>query len=104
MQCRTFIAARVDAIHVPYQGSGSMLIDLIGGQIDYRFDTMTAAMAKRMNADITKVLAMPDVAEKFEQYGAEDGGGSNEKFGNFIVAEANKWARVVKAAGDKVEA
>ena len=152
------LAARVDAIHVPYKGSGPMLIDLIGGQIDYSFDTMTAAtphvksgkviavaqtrlkravghptvptmaesgfpgfeattwyglvgpgkmpvaMAKRMNADINKVLAMPDVAEKFEQYGAEDGGGSTEKFGSFIVEEAKKWARVVKDAGVKVEA
>ena len=151
------LAARVDAIHVPYKGSGPMLIDLIGGQIDYSFDTMTAAtphvksgkviavaqtrlkravghpsvptmaesgfpgfeattwyglvgpgkmpvaMAKRMNEDINKVLAMPDVAEKFEQYGAEDGGGSNEKFGSFIVDEAKKWARVVKDAGVKVE-
>ena len=151
------LAAKVDAIHVPYKGSGPMLIDLIGGQIDYSFDTMTAAtphvksgkviavaqtrlkravghpnvptmaesgfpgfeattwyglvgpgkmpvaMARRMNEDINKVLAMPDVAEKFEQYGAEDGGGSNEKFGSFIVDEAKKWARVVKEAGVKVE-
>ena len=152
------LAAGVDAIHVPYKGSGPMLIDLIGGQIDYSFDTMTAAtphvksgkviavaqtrqkraaghptvptmaesgfpgfeattwyglvgpakmpaaMAKRMNEDINKVLAMPDVAEKFEQYGAEDGGGSAEKFGSFIQDEAKKWAKVVKDAGVKVEA
>ena len=152
------LAAGVEAIHVPYKGSGPMLIDLIGGQIDYSFDTMTAAtphvksgkviavaqtrqkraaghptvptmaesgfpgfeattwyglvgpakmpaaMAKRMNEDINKVLAMPDVAEKFEQYGAEDGGGSAEKFGSFIQDEAKKWAKVVKDAGVKVEA
>ena len=152
------LAAKVDAIHVPYKGSGPMLIDLIGGQIDYSFDTMTAAtphvksgkviavaqtrlkravghptvptmaesgfpgfeattwyglvgpgkmpvaIVKRMNADINKVLLMPDVAEKFEQYGAEDGGGSSEKFGSFILDEAKKWAKVVKDAGVKVDA
>jgi tripartite-type tricarboxylate transporter receptor subunit TctC len=152
------LAARVDAIHVPYKGSGPMLTDLIGGQIDYSFDTMTAAtphvksgkviavaqtrqkrakghpnvptmaesgfagfeattwyglvgpgklsaaIAKRMNEDINKVLAMPDVAEKFDQYGAEDGGGSIEKFGSFIQEEAKKWAKVVKDAGVKAEA
>ena len=152
------LAAKVDAIHVPYKGSGPMLIDLIGGQIDYSFDTMTAAtphvksgkviavaqtrlkravghptvptmaesgfpgfeattwyglvgpgkmpaaIVKRMNADINKVLLMPDVAEKFEQYGAEDGGGSTEKFGGFIMDEAKKWAKVVKDAGVKVDA
>ena len=152
------LAAKVDAIHVPYKGSGPMLTDLIGGQIDYSFDTMTAAtphvksgkviamaqtrqkrakghpnvptmaesgfpgfeattwyglvgpgklplvIAKRMNEDINKVLALPDVMEKFEQYGAEDGGGSTEKFGAFIQAEAKKWAKVVKDAGVKAEA
>ena len=43
-------------------------------------------------------------AVKFEQYGAEDGGGSAEKFGSFIQDEAKKWAKVVKDAGVKVEA
>ena len=37
------LAAKIDAIHVPYKGSGPMLTDLIGGQINYSFDTMTAA-------------------------------------------------------------
>lgn len=33
----------VDALHVPYKGSGPLLSDLIGGQIQYSFETMTAA-------------------------------------------------------------
>lgn len=152
------LAAKVDAIHIPYKGSGPMLTDLIGGQIQYSFDTMTAAtphvksgkaiaiaqtrqaraksypnvptmsesgfpgfeattwyglvgpgklpagMVKRMNEDINKVLAMPDVMEKFEQYGAEDGGGTPEKFSNFIQVEAKKWAKVVKDANVKADA
>ena len=152
------LQARIDAIHVPYKGSGPMLTDLIGGQINYSFDTMTAAtphvksgkaiaiaqtrqkrakghptvptmdesgfpgfeattwyglagpgklpvsIAKRMNEDINKVLLMPDVMEKFEQYGAEDGGGSGEKFAEFIRVEARKWAKVVKDAGVKGDA
>ena len=151
------LAAKVQAIHIPYKGSGPMLTDLIGGQIDYSFDTMTAAtphvksgkaiaiaqtrqkralghpnvptmaesgfpgfeattwyglvgprmlptpIAKRMNEDINKVIAMPDVAEKFQQFGAEDGGGSVEKFGTFIQTEAKKWAKVVKDANVKVD-
>ena len=149
------LAAKIDAIHVPYKGSGPMLTDLIGGQIQYSFDTMTAAtphvksgkaiaiaqtrekrakghpnvptmvesgfpgfeattwyglvgparmpvaLARRMNEDINKVLLMPDVMEKFEQYGAEDGGGTPEKFAAFMQVEARKWARVVKEAGVK---
>ena len=37
------LRAGVDALHVPYRGSGPMLTDLIGGQIDYSFETMTSA-------------------------------------------------------------
>lgn len=146
------LAAGVQALHVPYKGSGPMLVDLIGGQIQYSFDTMTAAtphvksgkvraiaqtrakrasghpnvptmieagfagfeattwyglvgpgrlpaaMAQRMNEDINKVLAMPDVKEKLDQYGAEDGGGTAQQFADFIRSEQQKWAKVIKDA------
>jgi tripartite-type tricarboxylate transporter receptor subunit TctC len=152
------LQAGVQAIHVPYKGSGPMLTDLIGGQIQYSFDTMTAAtphvksgkaiaiaqtrqkraksypnvptmsesgfpgfeattwyglvgpakmnpaMVKRMNEDMNKVFAMPDVQEKFDMYGAEDGGGSPEKFAEFIHVEARKWAKVIKEANVKPDA
>ena len=152
------LAAKVKAIHVPYKGSGPMLTDLIGGTIQYSFDTMTAAtphvkggkaiaiaqtrekrasaypdvptmaesgfpgfeattwyglvgpgkmpmaMAKRMNEDINKVLVMPDVVEKLEASGAEEGGGSTEKFTQFTQAEIKKWAKVIKDGGVKGDA
>ena len=37
------LQAKVDALHVPYKGSGPLLTDLMGGQIHYSFETMTAA-------------------------------------------------------------
>ena len=37
------LRAKVDALHVPYKGSGPLLTDLVGGQIQYSFETMTAA-------------------------------------------------------------
>lgn len=51
-----------------------------------------------------EIPLMPDVAEKFEQYGAEDGGGSTEKFGDFIRIESKKWAKMVKDDGVKGDA
>ena len=36
--------AKVDMLHVPYKGSGSAVTDLIGGQVDYMFDSVTSAM------------------------------------------------------------
>ena len=65
---------------------------------------ISVAMAKHMNEDINKVMAMPDVMEKFDQYGAEDGGGTAQQFADFMRAERVKWARVVKEANVKVDA
>jgi len=36
--------AQVDLLHVPYKGSGPAVTDLIGGQVDYMFDSVTSAM------------------------------------------------------------
>ncbi|WP_423228648.1 Bug family tripartite tricarboxylate transporter substrate binding protein [Pseudaquabacterium inlustre] len=35
--------AKVFALHIPYRGSGPLITDLIGGQVQYSFETMTAA-------------------------------------------------------------
>lgn len=150
------LRAGVDALHVPYRGSAPLLTDLIGGQIDLCFETMTSAtpqvqggkvvpiaqtrthraknfpnvptlaesgfpgfdagtwyglvgparmnpaMVARMNADMNRVMAMPDVVAKLEGFGAEDGGGTAARFAEFIATERVKWARVVKEANVKV--
>ncbi|HEV7912774.1 MAG TPA: tripartite tricarboxylate transporter substrate binding protein, partial [Albitalea sp.] len=151
------LQAKVDALHIPYKGSGPLLTDLMGGQIQYSFETMTAAtphvksgrviavaqtrakrakghptvptmqeegfdgfeattwyglagpgklpapIAQKINQDVNTVLAMPDVQERLDTYGAEDGGGSQEKFTQFIHSEIAKWAKVVKEADVKVD-
>lgn len=35
--------AGVDALHIPYKGSGPAMTDLLGGQVDYMFDNMPSA-------------------------------------------------------------
>ncbi|MDB5732056.1 MAG: TctC [Variovorax sp.] len=37
------LRAGIDAMHVPYKGSAPMITDLIGGQVDYSFETMSSA-------------------------------------------------------------
>ena len=151
------LQAKVDALHVPYKGSGPLLTDLMGSQIQYSFETMTAAtphvaggkviavaqtrtkrakghpnvptmqeqgfpgfeattwyglvgpgklpkgLAQKINEDANKVMAMPDVQERLDSYGAEDGGGSGEKFSAFIHSEIAKWAKVVKEGNVKAD-
>ena len=151
------LQAGIDALHVPYKGSGPLLADLMGGQIQYSFETMTAAtphvksgkviavaqtrlkrakghpnvptmqeqgfpgfeattwyglagpaklptaIADKINHDVNIVLAMPDVQERMDSYGAEDGGGSREKFKDFIASEIAKWSKVVKEGNVRIE-
>jgi len=35
--------AKIDMLHVPYKGSGPAMADLLGGQVDYMFDSITSA-------------------------------------------------------------
>lgn len=35
--------AKVDMLHVPYKGSGPAVADLLGGQVNYMFDSITSA-------------------------------------------------------------
>jgi len=35
--------AQLDMVHVPYKGSGPAVTDLIGGQVDFMFDSITSA-------------------------------------------------------------
>jgi tripartite-type tricarboxylate transporter receptor subunit TctC len=55
------LQAHVDALHIPYKGSGPMLTDLIGGQIQYSFDTMTAATPHVKSG---KAIALAQTREK----------------------------------------
>jgi tripartite-type tricarboxylate transporter receptor subunit TctC len=73
------LLAGVDALHVPYKGSGPLLTDLIGGQIQYTFETMTAATPHLKNGRVMALAqtrarrskAHPDVPTMQEQGYAE---------------------------------
>lgn len=55
------LQAGVDALHVPYKGSAPLLTDLIGGQIQFTFETMTAATPHVKNG---RVVALAQTRAK----------------------------------------
>ncbi len=149
--------AKVFAVHIPYRGSAPLITDLIGGQVMYSFDTMTAAtphvksgkliavaqtrpqrskaypnlptvaeegfpdfdattwygliapgktspvLIRRMNEDLNKVLALPELVERLAASGAEDAGGTPERFAEFMRTERNKYVKLVKDAAIKID-
>ncbi|GKS83866.1 tripartite tricarboxylate transporter substrate binding protein [Acidovorax sp. SUPP1855] len=43
-------AAGIDLMHVPYKGSGTALVDLVGGQVQMSFDTMPSVLGQIKSA------------------------------------------------------
>ena len=149
--------AKVFALHIPYRGSGPLITDLLGGQVQYSFETMTAAtphvkagkavalaqtrlqrskafpqvptvaeegfpgfdastwyglagpgrmspsFVKRINEDVNRVLAMNEVADRLAAVGAEDSGGTPERFADFMRSERSKYVKLVKDASIRID-
>ena len=53
----------------------------------------------RLNTEVEKVIRQPELVERFGNDSLEVIGGSPESFRTFVVAEVDKYARVIKAAG-----
>jgi tripartite-type tricarboxylate transporter receptor subunit TctC len=146
---------KIELVHVPYKGTAQATNDLLGGQLQLAFPSMTsvmphvragrvkaiaitslqrsqlahdiptvaetgvpgyeasiwngilapsglsAAMVKRLNSEIQRVLDAPETRERFVSLGADIGGSSADEFRAYIEAEMAKWAKVAKEAGIK---
>ena len=57
----------------------------------------------RLNGEINAVLAEPTIKARIAELGGVSIAGSPADFGNMIAAETEKWQKVVKFAGIRVE-
>jgi tripartite-type tricarboxylate transporter receptor subunit TctC len=57
----------------------------------------------KVNADLVKILKLPDVQKRFESEGGDIVANTPEAFASFIQKEIPKWTRVVKESGAKVD-
>ncbi len=149
-------AAGIRATHVPYNGSGPALVDLIAGRTDFMFVNLPSALpnirsgkvvllgvadekrspvvpdaptliegglpdfisigwygavapagmpaeiVQRYNAEINRILRLPDVREKIVSLGAEPGALGVADYNSFIDRDMQRWARAVKETGASV--
>jgi len=58
-------------------------------------------IVRRLNAELVKILDLPDIRKSFADQGADPQGGTPEAFAAFMREESARWAAVVKQAGIK---
>ncbi|HEV7476947.1 MAG TPA: tripartite tricarboxylate transporter substrate-binding protein, partial [Burkholderiales bacterium] len=64
---------------------------------------MQQDLVNRINSEITRALAAPDVAERLAQLGLEWKPNTSAEFAAFLRGEVQKWAKAVKDSGAKAD-
>jgi tripartite-type tricarboxylate transporter receptor subunit TctC len=62
-----------------------------------------SAVVARLNAEVERVLQLPEIRERMAAIAFEPLGGTPQAFGQFVRSEAVKFARFVREAGIKSE-
>lgn len=61
------------------------------------------SIVSRLNAEIVRVHALPDVRERYAALGLEATSSTPDALARYIASEAEKFGRVIKASGVKVD-
>ena len=64
---------------------------------------MPQPIVTRLHDELVRVLAMPDVRERILHDGSEPVGNDPQAFRDFMTADLNKWAKLVKESGAKLD-
>jgi len=60
-------------------------------------------IVNRLNAEVRRVLQLPDVRERLRPEGIEPGDLDPQQFTAFVAAELKRWAPVVRASGAQAD-
>jgi tripartite-type tricarboxylate transporter receptor subunit TctC len=65
--------------------------------------SMPKPLVARLHEELVKILNQPDVRGRIESDGSEPVGSSPEEFRRFMRADMDKWAKLVKESGAKLD-
>src|SRR6266850_1554192 len=113
------VAAGIDAVHVPLKGSPESLTETMGGRTQYTWTPLSTAVGQikdgrllalavsprevlnRINAEVQKALAAPDMKERLANLGSDPMFMSPAEFDAFLKEEYTVLGEVMRAAGVK---
>jgi len=64
---------------------------------------VSADIVRRLNAEVRRILQLPDVLERLRPEGIEPGDLDPTQFTAYMAAEVKRWGPVVRASGAKVD-
>jgi tripartite-type tricarboxylate transporter receptor subunit TctC len=62
---------------------------------------MPKEVVQRLNAEIVRIMATPEIKERFSSFGTDAASSTPEELGRFLAAEVEKIARVAASVGVK---
>jgi len=83
--------------------SGVPGYEVVGWQGLFAVAGTAPDIVARLQADVGKVLRLPEVRERLAALGAEPVGSTPEEFGAFIRAERTRWGRIIREKGIRSE-
>jgi tripartite-type tricarboxylate transporter receptor subunit TctC len=64
---------------------------------------MPPDIVNRLNAEVRRILKLPDVLERLRPEGIEPGDLDPRQFTAFVASELKRWAPVVRASGARAD-
>jgi tripartite-type tricarboxylate transporter receptor subunit TctC len=62
-----------------------------------------AEVVRLLNAEVNKMIARPAIVTRFNELGAEPLGGTPAQAAEFIRTEQDKWGKMIRDAGIKIQ-
>jgi tripartite-type tricarboxylate transporter receptor subunit TctC len=62
-----------------------------------------APVVAKLHAEMVSALKSPEVQDQYKHHGLQAGGNSSEAFGRFLAADIDKWKKLIRESGIKVE-
>lgn len=107
-------AGKLNAIAVTTPNRSSAVPDVPtfaeSGYPEYAFMTwqavvgpagMPGPVVQRLNSEIVRIMATPEIKERFASFGTDAASSTPEELGKFLAAEVEKIAAVARSVGEK---